>query len=104
MSNVKSQVSNLSREEVKHIAKLARLKLTEEEVEKFRQQLSEVLDYIRVLNEIETKEEEPTAQVTGLENVFREDEVTPSLEPQQALCCAPTREGNFFKTEVVLEK
>jgi len=97
-------MSNLSREEVRHIAKLARLKLTEEEVEKFQQQLSEVLDYIEVLNELETKDIEPTAQVTGLENVFREDEVTPSLEPRQALSCAPAKGGNFFKTGVVLEK
>jgi len=104
MSNVKCQMSNLSREEVRHIAKLARLKLTEEEVEKFQQQLSEVLNYMRVLNDVETKDIEPTAQVTGLENVFREDEVSPSLEPQQVLSGAPAREGNLFKTGVVLEK
>jgi len=97
-------MSNLSREEVRHIAKLARLKLTEEEVEKFQQQLSEVLNYMRVLNDVETKDIEPTAQVTGLENVFREDEVSPSLEPQQVLSGAPAREGNLFKTGVVLEK
>jgi len=104
MSNLKSQISNLTKEEVKHIAKLAKLKLTEEEVEKFQQQLSEVLEYMKVLNEVETGGVEPTAQVTGLENVFREDEVFPSLEPNEALSCAPAREGNFFKTGVVLEK
>lgn len=104
MSNLKSQISNLTKEEVKHIAKLAKLKLTEEEVEKFQQQLSEVLEYMKVLNEVETGGVEPTAQVTDLENVFREDEVSPSLEPNEALSCAPAREGNFFKTGVVLEK
>jgi aspartyl-tRNA(Asn)/glutamyl-tRNA(Gln) amidotransferase subunit C len=104
MSNLKSQISNLTKEEVKHIAKLAKLKLTEEEVEKFQKQLSEVLEYMKVLNEVETGRVEPTAQVTGLENVFREDEVSPSLEPNEALSCAPAREGNFFKTGVVLEK
>lgn len=90
--------------EVKHIARLAKLRLTEGEVEKFQQQLSEILEYMEVLNEVDTKDVEPTAQVTGLENVFREDEVSPSLEPLQALSCAPAREGNFFKTGVVLEK
>jgi len=98
------QNPKLSEAEVEHIAKLARLKLSKEEIGKFCSQLSEVLDYVNVLNEVETKDVEPTAQVTGLENVFREDEVFPSLEPQQALSCAPAREGNFFKTGVVLEK
>jgi len=102
--NPKSQISNLTKEEVKHIANLAKLKLTDGEVEKFQQQLSEVLDYMEVLNEVDTKDIEPTAQVTGLENVFREDEAFPSLNPAQALSCAPAKEGNFFKTQAVLEK
>jgi len=104
--NPKSKIQNskLDEEEVGHIAKLARLKLTREEVKMFCFQLSEVLEYMKVLNEVETGGVEPTAQVTGLENVFREDEVSPSLEPNEALSCAPAREGNFFKTGVVLEK
>jgi len=101
---LKIQNSKLDEEEVGHIAKLARLKLTGEEVKMFCSQLSEVLEYMKVLNEVETRGVEPTAQVTGLENVFREDEVSPSLEPNEALSCAPAREGNFFKTGVVLEK
>jgi len=100
----KFQNSKLDEEEVGHIAKLARLKLTGEEVKMFCSQLSEVLEYMKVLNEVEAKGVEPTAQVTDLENVFREDEVSPSLEPNEALSCAPAREGNFFKTGVVLEK
>jgi len=94
----------ITEEEVAHIANLARLKLTREEVKMFCSQLSEVLEYIKVLNGVETGGVEPTAQVTGLENVFREDEVSPSLKPNQALSCAPAGEGNFFKTGVVLEK
>ena len=102
----KSKIQNpkLSEAKVEHIAKLARLKLTKEEVKRFCSQLSEVLEYMEVLNEVDTKDIEPTAQVTGLENVFREDKVSPSLKPNQALSCAPAREGNFFKTGVVLEK
>ena len=106
IQNPKSKIQNLKlgEEEVGHIAKLAKLKLTEEEVKMFCFQLSEVLEYMRILNEVETREIEPTAQVTDLENVFQEDEVSPSLEPSEALSCAPAREGNFFKTGVVLEK
>jgi len=100
----KIQNSKLSEAEVKHIAKLAKLKLTKEEVKRFCSQLSEVLEYMEVLNEVETEGVEPTAQVTGLENVFREDEVYPSLKPKQAISGASAREGNFFKTGVVLEK
>jgi len=98
------QSSTLSETEVKHIAKLAKLKLTKQEVKMFCSQLSEVLGYMKVLNEVKTKNVEPTAQVTGLENVFREDKTFPSLKPNQALSCAPKRKGNFFKTQVVLEK
>jgi aspartyl-tRNA(Asn)/glutamyl-tRNA(Gln) amidotransferase subunit C len=98
------QNPKLSEEEVEHIAKLARLKLTKAEVKMFCSQLSEVLEYMKVLNEVETESIEPTAQVTGLENVFREDEVSNSLNPQQALSHAPATEGNYFKTGVVLEK
>ena len=66
---------HLKKEDIEHIAKLARLDLTEEELEKYGQQLSGVLDYIDQLKEVDTENVEPTAQVTGLSNVFRDDEV-----------------------------
>lgn len=65
----------LERKDIEHIAKLARLDLTEEELEKYGQQLSGVLDYIDQLREVDTENVEPTAQVTGLSNVFRDDEI-----------------------------
>lgn len=63
----------LSLEDVKHIAELARLELTDEELNIYEKQLSNVLDYIDQLQEVDTTDVEPTAQVTGLENVMRDD-------------------------------
>jgi aspartyl-tRNA(Asn)/glutamyl-tRNA(Gln) amidotransferase subunit C len=71
-------VTTLSDDDVRHIAKLARLKLSDDEVKKFSKELTSILDYIDILNELETEEVEPTAQVTGMTNVFRNDEVKPS--------------------------
>lgn len=71
-------MARLTTDEVLHIAKLSKLELTDEEKEKFRGQLSSVLDYVEKLNEIDTEEVEPTANVTGLSNVFRDDEVEES--------------------------
>ncbi|HEX9664340.1 MAG TPA: Asp-tRNA(Asn)/Glu-tRNA(Gln) amidotransferase subunit GatC, partial [Patescibacteria group bacterium] len=65
----------LTKEQVEYIAKLARIKLTSKEVAKFQDQLSQILNYIEQLGEVDTTDVEPTAQVTGLENVTREDKV-----------------------------
>lgn len=65
----------LSYEQVKHIAHLARIELTEDEVKKFTTQLTDILNYVSKLEEVNTDNVEPTAQVTGLENIMREDEV-----------------------------
>jgi len=65
----------ITKEQIEKIAKLSRLKLTSEELEKFTGQLGSVLEYIDILNEVDTEGVEPTSQVTGLTNVMREDEV-----------------------------
>lgn len=85
-------MKKLSREEVKHIAKLANLRLNEKEVEKFRKQLSETLSYVEKLREVKTQTVEPTSQVTGLKNVLREDEI----EQERY-----TAKGDYFKTEAI---
>lgn len=93
----------LSRDEVKHIAKLANLPLKEAEVGKYQKWLSEALNYIEVLNELETEGVSPTAQTTGLENVFRsDDQVKPSLSQDQALKNAPNQKDGFIRTAAVL--
>jgi aspartyl-tRNA(Asn)/glutamyl-tRNA(Gln) amidotransferase subunit C len=68
-------MEKLSFQEVDHIAKLSRLELSEDEKEKFRGQLSSVLEYVGQLNQVETEGVQPMANITGLENVLREDEI-----------------------------
>lgn len=96
---------NLSKQEIQHIAKLARLELTDEELKKYGGQLSAVLNYIDQLKEVEVKAVEPTAQVTGLENVLRQDVARDwnSHEVEQALADAPEKEERFIKVKRVIE-
>lgn len=96
---------SLSKNEIQHIAKLARLELTDEELEKYGGQLSAILDYIDQLKEVEVKGVLPTAQVTGLENVWREDKVKnwDKEEIELALKDAPEREERFIKVKRVIE-
>jgi len=93
----------LSRDEVLHIARLARLGLTEGELDKFREQLSNILDNFEILEQVDTSNVPPTAQVIPLQNVFREDEVAASLPQSEVLANAPRREGDFFRVLTVLE-
>ena len=94
----------LEKKDIEHIAKLARLKLSEEELEKYRAQLSDVFGYIDQLQEVDTTNVEPTAQVTGLENGFREDEVKDwdKEERNEALKQAPELEDHQVKVKRVL--
>lgn len=93
----------LSKDQVKHIAKLANLKLTSAEINKFQKQLSEVLEYVEQLKKLNTKKVEPTSQVTSLESVFREDEPTPSLSQKEVLSGAKKTEKGMFKVKAIFE-
>jgi aspartyl-tRNA(Asn)/glutamyl-tRNA(Gln) amidotransferase subunit C len=93
----------LSREEVLHISRLARLGLTEEDVDKFQEQLSNILENFDILKQVDTTDVPPTAQSLALQNVMRDDEVTPSLAPEDILANAPRREGDCFRVRAVLE-
>ncbi len=77
----------LTEEQVRHVAKLARLQLTDEEVAKFSGQLSDILGYVDVLSEVDTEGVEPTAQVTGLKNVSEKDEVRNDVTREEMLEC-----------------
>lgn len=88
---------------VKHVALLAKLKLDQKEIKKFQEQLSEILDYVNMLKELDTKGVEPTSQVTGLENVFREDKPLSSLSQEEALSGAKEKHNNFFKVKAIFE-
>ena len=93
----------LSREEVLHIALLARLGLTETEVNRLSEQLSNILENFEVLQQVDTSGVPPTAQSIPLQNVVKEDKVTPCLPQDQVLANAPRRDGDFFKVKAVLE-
>jgi aspartyl-tRNA(Asn)/glutamyl-tRNA(Gln) amidotransferase subunit C len=93
----------LSREEVQHIALLARLGTTETELERFREQLSNILENFEILQQVDTTDVPPTTQSVALQNVVRDDEVAPSLPPDDVLANAPQREGELFRVKAVLE-
>lgn len=94
---------SLTREEVLHIAQLARIGLTPEDVERFQGQLSHILDQFAVLRDVDTTGVPPTAFALPLENVMRDDVSRPSLPPEVALANAPRREGDFIRVRRVLE-
>ena len=95
----------LKKEETKHIADLARLELTEEELKKYGSQLSDVLNYIDQLKEVDTTGIEPTAQITGLENALRQDEKEDwdKKEIEEAFRQAPELENGQIKVKRVLD-
>jgi len=96
-------MSKLSRDAVLKLAQLSRLKLTDEEIERFREELSSILDYVEVLDKVDTKGLEPTYQVTGLRNVMRRDEVKDyQAKPKELMKNAPAVEKNQFKVKRVL--
>ena len=95
-------MSKLTREDVLHIAKLSRLELPDEQVEQFSNQLSEVLEYVEKLSEINTEGVEETSQVTGLVNQTRTDEQKVFERKQDLVEQAPDSEDNQIKVPKVL--
>lgn len=90
--------------EVRKVAKLSRLDLSEEEIEEFTGQLSAILDYVAKMNELDTTGVEPLAHCLPISNVFREDVVKKSLGTEKTLANAPQRDGAFFKVPKILEE
>lgn len=86
----------LSRQQVEHIADLARLGLSPEEVERFREQLSAILDYAAILQRLDTDGVPPTAHVMGMQNVMRADIAGPSLPVDDVMANAPSRRDDYF--------
>jgi len=99
----RSKEVKLSRAEVEHIAELAKLSLTEEEKEKFREQLSAILEYAEILQRLDTEAIPPTATVLPLRNVMVADEVKPSFPREDILANAPQAENGCFKVRAILE-
>ena len=93
----------LSRDDVAHVAMLARLGLSGEEMERYGAQLDAILQAIQKLNEVDTSAVAETAQVGGLVNVWREDEPAESLDVDKALANAPDRDGSMFRVGAIQE-
>lgn len=93
----------LSRDEVLHIARLAKLGLAEAEVKKLGEQLSHILESFEVLKRVDTTGIPPTAQPNTLQNVLKNDETKASLSQSQVLANAPQQEADFFKIRAVLD-
>ncbi len=94
----------LDRQQIEHIASLARIGLTDEEIELFRQQLSHILEQFEILDELDTTGIQPTGHAVDLRGVLREDEAQDSLTSEDTLRNAPRREGDFIRVKAVLEE
>ncbi len=102
-----AETKKISVEQVRHIGFLGRLKLSDDEVGRFSERLSSIVEYFEQLNELDTKDVEPTAHALPIHNVFRLDEpglTGQPLGPDGVLANAPQRDGNFFSVPKVLEQ
>ena len=90
-------------DEVKHIAYLSRLELSDEEAQLYTQHLSQILEYVDQLKALDVSNVEPLSHAVPMSNVFRPDQVQPSLSNEAALSNAPEREGPFFRVPRVTE-
>jgi aspartyl-tRNA(Asn)/glutamyl-tRNA(Gln) amidotransferase subunit C len=94
----------ITRADVEHVADLARLHLTDEELDRMEAQLSRILEAIETLREVDTSHVGPTASVIQLENVMRDDVAAPSMPRDVALANAPLRDDPFLRVPTVLEE
>lgn len=95
-------MTTISTSDIQHLASLSSLALTDDEVDGLRQDLENIIGYIKQLGELDTAGVEPTYQVTGLENVWREDEVQPGIPAEKLLEMAPEKQNNQVKVPQVL--
>jgi aspartyl-tRNA(Asn)/glutamyl-tRNA(Gln) amidotransferase subunit C len=94
----------ITREDVEHVAALARLGLSDAEIDLMQEQLNRILEAVNVVQAVDTSSVGPTAQVIALENVMRDDVARPSMDRQATLANAPLREGPMLRVPVVLEE
>jgi aspartyl-tRNA(Asn)/glutamyl-tRNA(Gln) amidotransferase subunit C len=97
-----AEVPTISRDEVAHLARLARLAVTDEELDMFAGQLAVILESVATVSEVAADDIPPTSHAVPLTNVFRDDEVRPGLTQQQALAAAPAAEDGRFRVPRIL--
>ena len=97
-------MSKLTRKDVEHVARLAKLKLSPKEIDLYLTQLGKVVDYVSELKEVDTEGTEPTSQTTGLENVMRPDKINSSqgLSQEEALAGSEKTHNGYFKVDAIL--
>ena len=95
-------MATLSRADVEHVAHLARLGLSEDELTRLEGQLNHILEQYEILARVPTDHIAPTAQTIELENILRDDVARPSMEPEAVLANAPARDGEFFVVPAIL--
>ena len=93
----------ITEEEARHIVKLSRLTLSEEELSTYGGQLNTIIGYVEQLNTLDTSGIEPTSHVLPINNVMRDDLRSPSLQVNEALSNAPDRAGNFYRVPKIIE-
>ena len=96
-------MERITKEQVKHVANLSRLELSDDEVVKFAKQLDEIIDYAEQLNELDTNNIVPTAHVLEVKNVMRKDEVRPSIDREDTFKNAPDHEDGQYKVPRIIE-
>ncbi len=89
--------------QVRHVAKLSRLKLTDQQLQQYSLQLAAILQYVQKLGELDTDNVEPTAHALPIHNVFRQDQPRPGIGVEKVLANAPQRDGPFFALPKVLD-
>ena len=97
-------MASITRSDVEHVANLARLHLTDEELDRMQAQLSKIIDAIDTLQQVDTSHVGPTATVIQLENVMRDDVARPPMDREATLANAPLREDPFLRVPTVLEE
>lgn len=98
-----SEKTDLSVEEIRQISVLTRIAMTEDELDVMRAQMSNILDSVAILNEVNTEDVEPTGHSVNIKSVMREDQRQDSLTQDEALLNAPQRDGSFIRIKAVLE-
>lgn len=96
-------MTRITIDEVKHVANLARLAITEEEAEKFSKQLDDIISFAEQLNELDTDHVEPTSHVLDMKNIFREDVAKPGLPVEDVVKNAPDHENGQIKVPAIIE-
>lgn len=96
-------MTKITKKEVEHVAKLARLELSKKEKEVFTEQLNNILTYMEKLNELDTTGVEPTSHVLPIRNVFKDDKIGVSLQREKALSNAPDRTEEFYRVPKIIE-